>query len=511
MSSKTQPPIQNHRTEQALLKPDFQQNGEQVPWASTALADGLQSPVSLMSLSLYPNTSNLRRQIVDRLQRRHGNGCLQRILARQLLAAAPPVANSIIARPIVQRQAAGDSASVDINTWPTVIPDAPVGTKVTVVPGQAGKDPTVAVNMPRGSETGENSDEEADPMRAQVESLCGQIRGNRLGINERFMTRQLYTIRKQTGNFGYMYTPQQEKFAKNADAANKSAANDYLMWLTSAEPAALKEAGGVTNLTGKLKAQFELWQDIGNEGPPTAMNTWDGENVTWGRGFSASGQLQEMMAAVFKIDPAIGDEFLKAGITLEGGQFLVVDVDRQLKYRDDNAEHVIQVDRKLVSLFVNIAESPAHRQAILDANWRKFVAGTGNIPNSAVGWDRRARAVAGHNIHGGHFTWSSFTGTSGTLAEIVAVVGRKFGKATADQAIIVPPWVTEKRLKNLANGWALQALEGPVRWGRTYVGPPTENPPDPKDKPELWQQSGFAAGQMYFAVDDGNAYYVLNQ
>jgi hypothetical protein len=439
-----------------------------------------------------------------------------RAFAEALAARSPALLTGPYAGALLQRQPAGGGGAADVKEWVKLLPDAPAGTKVKVVPAAAGKDPQLDVTVPAGATAAPSGDDaaskEAEERAAKIDAVCAQIAAHRGGIQERFMTRMTATIKKQTGQFGFMYTPQQEKFAKDATAAQKEAANDYLAWLAGAQPSAVSSAGG--GLAGKLKAQFELWQDIGSEGAPAAMNTWDGENVTFGRGFSGSGQLQTMLADLFKADPGAQDEFLQAGIALEGGQFVVADVERKFKHRGDDAEHVIQVDRKLVSLFVNVAESPAHRQAVLDANWRQFVKGTGNIPDFAVGWDRRPRAVAGHNVHAGGFSWGEFAGTGGSMQGVVIHIADKVKdkEVSRDKITVVSAATTKARFLDVAKGYAKDALGSPQAlfkvnmWQNPAWHPGEEGDVSPFNV--SIQEGSFEAGKVYFGAG-GQTYYIV--
>jgi hypothetical protein len=451
------------------------------------------------------------------------NAVILRATRPRIPEAAAGPRRAAAATALLQRQpAGGGGASADVKEWVKLLPDAPAGTKVQVVPGAGGKDPHVEVTAPGQAPGGtpatpagdDAATKEAQERAAKIDSVCGQIAANRGGIQERFMTRMTATIKKQTGQFGFMYTPQQEKFAKDATAAQKGAANDYLAWLAGAQPTAVSSAGA--GLSGKLKAQFELWQDIGSEGAPAAMNTWDGENVTFGRGFSGSGQLQTMMADLFKADPAAQDEFLQAGIALESGQFVLADVERKFKHHGDDAEHIIQVDRKLVSLFVNVAESPAHRQAVLDANWRQFVKGTGNIPDFAVAWDRRPRAVAGHNVHAGGFSWGEFAGTGGTMKAVVIHIADKVKdkQVSRDKITVVSAGTTKARFLDLAKGYAKDVLGSPQAlfkvnmWQNPAWHPGEEGDVSPFNVSV--EQGSFEAGKVYFGAG-GETYYILQR
>ena len=194
---------------------------------------------------------------------------------------------------------------------------------------------------------------------------------------------------------------------------------------------------------------------------------------------------------------------------MEGGQFLVVNLDSKLAEQNDSAERVIQVDRKLVSLFVNLAQSKEHRKAVVNAQWETFTKNTGNMPPEVVAWgDRKARAVAGHNIHGGNFSWGNFKGDGGSLKKVVATIGYKLGTTASNGSVWVPGHVTKARLQQLAHGWAMEARDKkPFKVVEEQPEEPNSTPNTPEG-PHSNQQG--EAGHIYFEIPgQANSWYEL--
>ncbi len=199
------------------------------------------------------------------------------------------------------------------------------------------------------------------------------------------------------------------------------------------------------------------------------MNTYDPGRVTFGRGFASSGkQLQELLRSLFEIAPEVKESFFNAGVKLDGDQFLVVDVKRYFKTRGVNAENLIRVDKKLISLLVETAQDKKSRQETLDSQWKQFTkkGGTGDISPEAEKWSRECRAVAGHNIHKGNFTWTSFK-LAGDLRGIVSKIGRTLGTHSTNGAIFVSDKVTKGRLMDLAKSYAMTILDKTVNFADT--------------------------------------------
>ncbi|MDQ3928356.1 MAG: hypothetical protein M3328_04310 [Chloroflexota bacterium] len=385
---------------------------------------------------------------------------------------------------------AGSGALPRFDTWPKDMPRRTVG-QVTVKPSQGGADPTTTAPADPASQSAD-----ADRQKA-IDAILEKVKANRGGINERFM--------RLASAKGYMYTAGQE--AQSGSGANQQQAGEYEQWRKSSDatPDAVKK-----NPDDPLvKAQVELWQDIGGEGDPSSMNTWDMMNVTYGRGFAAGGQLQQVMQILFKSDPDAAKIFFDAGIAMEGGQFLVVNLDSKLAELNDSAERVIQVDRKLVSLFVNLAQSKEHRKAVVNAQWETFIKNTGNMPPEVVGWgDRKARAVAGHNIHGGGFSWGNFKGDGGSLKRVVATIGYKLGAPAPNGTTWVPGHVTKARLQQLAHGWAMEALEKkPYKVVEQQPEEPNSTPNTPEGPHSTAQGE---PGHIYFEIPgQANSWFEL--
>lgn len=374
---------------------------------------------------------------------------------------------------------------------------------------------------------------------AEIQDICNRLENNRNQIQNRFLQKQ--------PQGGYMYTSTREallgrsvlladkKYRENHPDYIKgvTAAQNYQTWLANAKPSQY-----ATGSNDPLKvAQWELWQDLKDEGNPSAMNTYDRPdvaNISWGRGFAAiGGELQTMMNRLFIIDPQAKELFWEAGITIEGNQFVVVDTKEGYQAYGIAAQRLIENNVALISLFINIAQGSfvpdgeIHRQAVLDAQFEQFTkkGRAGDIPEFALQWDRQARALAGHNIHygGRKFApfqknpWMLFAGIRGDLKSVIRRIAEVWGEKiqnTSDDSfyfVAEDPGVFENRLKNRAGGVALKHLAGPfdLRDSRLVPAPP------PSDKNEpliLWTLSFyFESGKVYFRAKNRNEYYRLSE
>jgi hypothetical protein len=363
--------------------------------------------------------------------------------------------------------------------------------------------------------------------------ICQKIEENRSEIHVRFMTSQkgkgfLYTAAQeatlpQRSNWDKSKGTQEfiEKHPDYQEGVN--AAKEYQAWLRTASP-----SGDIVGSTDPKKvAQWQLWQDISDEGDPSSMNTYDRPdiaNVTWGRGFATSGgQLQTMMTRLFSIDPQARDLFYNAGITLEGNDFVVVDIAGHYKAKGRAAQRLIEFDQRLVSLFVNLAQGTfvsdgeKHRQAVLDVQFERFTSrgGTADIPSFALKWTRQARALVGHNIHLGGVTWNSFKDINGDLKSAIKKIAEIWGEERVLQSggscfIAEKPSTLINRLKLRAKGIAMHELEGPFSTEIIPADPAQFN--DPEKPHVIWTLSFWLQpGRVYFRAEQEGKYYRLKE
>jgi hypothetical protein len=350
---------------------------------------------------------------------------------------------------------------------------------------------------------------------ADVQALIELIRQNRAAISPRAMFRIAP---------GYQYTAAGEK--KTGDPTQQAEASEYLNWLETALPDQVRKDPN----NPQVVAQRELWSDIGGEGDPSAINAYDRMIVTWGRGF-AGAQMHGWVQNFFSQDPAAAGQFFGAGIRYEGDQFTAVDLDARVVRQGNAALRIVQANPQLISLLVNTAQSKSttdsgaeRRQLVLNAQWKQFISHTGKIPPDALNWSREARGLAGHLIHGGDFTWSSFQATKGDLRKIVVVFARRKAKYLGGGILIVSDFWTDY-VRRLAKGYAVRTLGQPVPWAeKTAQSMPAVEPLC--GTPEDWaqecleseseklvsespEQAGFEPGNVYFSERGATAYYVL--
>ena len=150
-----------------------------------------------------------------------------------------------------------------------------------------------------------------------------------------------------------------------------------------------------------------VWSELGGEGSAASINTYDNQGaiLTWGRGFSAKGELQEAMARLFAADPAVRNLLLDAGFTLKDGEWLAVDVSSGEVKSGDDALNLVRWNKAILSRLIDIAEDPAHAQKWVDAQAATVLGNAGAVPAAAEGWPDDVIRFVAHSVHWGGLTW----------------------------------------------------------------------------------------------------------
>jgi hypothetical protein len=235
----------------------------------------------------------------------------------------------------------------------------------------------------------------------------------------------------------------------------------------------------------------EVWSELGSEGSAASINTYDNQGaiLTWGRGFSAKGELQEAMARLFAADPAVRNLLLDAGFTLKDGEWLAVDVSTGQVMTGDNALNFVRWNTAILSQLIDIAEDPAHAQKWVDAQAATAMQNAGAVPAAAERWpDDLIRFVA-HCVHWGVLTWPDAVGTGGNLKAIIQL--------QAQHVHITDLWLGGSRLVASQSTAMLLSMADGV--ARGVLGPAQAAPTvDDTDKTTLNGHIFFDAGNNQF-------------
>jgi hypothetical protein len=234
-----------------------------------------------------------------------------------------------------------------------------------------------------------------------------------------------------------------------------------------------------------------VWSELGGEGSAASINTYDNQGaiLTWGRGFSAKGELQEAMARLFAADPAVRNLLLDAGFTLKDGEWLAVDLSSGEVKSGDDALNLVRWNQAILSRLIDIAEDPAHAQKWVDAQAATVLRNAGAVPAAAEGWPDGVIRFVAHSVHWGGLTWSDAVAASGDLKTIIQVQSQRVR--------MTDPWVGGSRLVAPQPTAMLLSMADGV--ARGVLGPVEAAPPvDDTDKTTLAGHIFFDAGNNQF-------------
>jgi hypothetical protein len=250
-----------------------------------------------------------------------------------------------------------------------------------------------------------------------------------------------------------------------------------------------------TNLHGidarRTAINQAIWSELGGEGSAASINTYDNQSaiVTWGRGFSAKGELPEAMARLFAADPSVRNSLLDAGFTLKDGTWLAVGVGSGEMKSGDEALNLVRWNKAILSRLIEIAEDPAHAQKWVDAQAATVLRHAGTVPEAAERWPDDVIRFVAHSVHWGGLTWADAAPTGGDLKAII--------QAQSQHVRNTDPWVGGSRLVASQPTATLLSMADGVTRG--VLGPVQAAPQvDDADKTTLSGHIFFDAGNNQF-------------
>jgi hypothetical protein len=180
----------------------------------------------------------------------------------------------------------------------------------------------------------------------------------------------------------------------------------------------------------------EIYNELCKEGSFSSVNTYDGEVLTLGKGFSVKGQLMNVFKELFKCTNQNYEQILlNVGIKIVNNHFWVVDSDG--KWKKDvppnyYASEYIKSSVELLSFFIELIEKPDYKQDMIDAQYKVLVSGAGNYPSYIINnekdgyndnWSHKSVTVLCHLSHWAGYRWNEGTDrykeTNGNLDKII--------------------------------------------------------------------------------------------
>ncbi|APR88375.1 hypothetical protein A7982_13724 [Minicystis rosea] len=219
------------------------------------------------------------------------------------------------------------------------------------------------------------------------------------------------------------------------------------------------------------------------EGSTAAINTYDNQIVTWGTGWGGLGILGKVMVRACASD-AVRDALGAAGVRHRGNNvYDVVDLDaKAITTGGREALEVMRRSTPLLHLLIDLARSPATRDAITEAQLRTFMESSGNISGADAIATQALFNLIAHLKHWapgyviGCLEWAVPQAGDGPSADrdrrLASLVGRYFyGKARKYKWI--PDWRQFQLYFRHMKDDGLDCLDDPfIR----AAGPPVDDP-----------------------------------
>jgi hypothetical protein len=128
----------------------------------------------------------------------------------------------------------------------------------------------------------------------------------------------------------------------------------------------------------------------------------------------------------------------------------------------DNALRLLQVNTKLLSLLISMAEDPKHAQTNLDVQWEKVMATAGKYPDYAASWSENAFKIGFHMAHwlpAYSWTYKDYKPTGGDILKIVKTFTKAMSSVQANDAYVAQAkWGLLSHLGKFGGGAGLTAL-----------------------------------------------------
>ena len=202
------------------------------------------------------------------------------------------------------------------------------------------------------------------------------------------------------------------------------------------------KTNGSPNFSGtafEKEVKKEIYNEIGKEGGVGAINTYDGEIFTWGKGFAVRGLLMDVIQELLNTsDKNYKQLFTNVGIVVVNKNFWIVDDSGS--WTKDNAtsksykaSEYIAASPQLLDFFMELAEKDSYTQDVLNTQVEVFTKkGAGKYPSYILNntktayvdnWSHESVTVLAHLSHWAGYRWSEGTDrykdTKGDLDKII--------------------------------------------------------------------------------------------
>jgi hypothetical protein len=184
-----------------------------------------------------------------------------------------------------------------------------------------------------------------------------------------------------------------------------------------------------SNQTRKDQINRIIWKELTKEGGASAINTYDGQILSWGMGFASGGGLKPLIKRLCQKDPTACNRLREAGFKLESDKWFVVDTETGYVEQEKDGLRLIQIDRAMLSLLIRVAEHPDHHQNFVDAQFELMLEKA--APPTGLGieqWNDRSIALVTHLIWLRSVAgWRAYAPTNGDVKKILHIFVRSLG------------------------------------------------------------------------------------
>lgn len=239
----------------------------------------------------------------------------------------------------------------------------------------------------------------------EMKALCEQIAKNRQDYAQSYFTKKKENEADTRREYKHA-RPNEKHIAKYKNWIGYSYGSAADSNSRAAEKKVQDKAKGVKATDGTLDtARYALWAEFATEGDANSINTFDGQGLTWGKGFAAGGKLGHVVAEFMKLVPGARAEFNAMGIDADAssGWLWVVDTDTCMQYGGAGGADVAlnRINDKHPEIMANIAgfcvqQGEAHSEELVEAQMNVI---TGSIPKWAYDLPIHALQFIGHAVH----------------------------------------------------------------------------------------------------------------
>jgi hypothetical protein len=187
----------------------------------------------------------------------------------------------------------------------------------------------------------------------------------------------------------------------------------------------------VTNFSKKKTEVTELLKkEIMHEGGYSAINAYDGEIFTWGKGFAYTGQLPIVFEKLMAKNVAYRNIFQKAGLDFTSKTFYAVD-QKGAVLSGKTAANYVRTDKRLLNFLIEFAEKEEYAQDVANAQMEALMVGALKIPDYIVdevankykdNWSDESVSMLCHLSHwlpAGGWNNNSFAATKGEIRAVM--------------------------------------------------------------------------------------------